>query len=79
MRESDLFLDLWTPVRGGMEWLDEDEYRAAVQTGLVSSDRAREVEILRLHIETNIARGTWPPVDVREIDLAAVRSILAVS
>ncbi len=73
---SDLFLDLWTPLEGGMEWLDENEYRDAQQADLISLDQARAVEELRSHIETNIARGSWPPVDVREVDLAAVRSIL---
>jgi hypothetical protein len=54
--EDDL-LDVWRPVRGEPELLDEDELEEAVGRSFVSKERAEEI---RVNAERVLADPPWP-------------------
>jgi hypothetical protein len=54
--EDDL-LDVWRPVAGEAELLDEDELEEAVARGFVSKERAEEI---RSNAESVLADPPWP-------------------
>jgi predicted RNA-binding protein associated with RNAse of E/G family len=73
---TDLFLDLWIPIRGGPpQILDEEELRLAEEAGAISPHLARQAraEVARLLRQWEV--GAWPPPEVhawtRERALAA--------
>ncbi|MCH7875424.1 MAG: DUF402 domain-containing protein [Gemmatimonadetes bacterium] len=73
---TDLFLDHWLPVSGAPMWLDEDEFRLAVDRGLIDPATERRVLEERDRVDAHVAAGEWPPSIAREIDLAAALEAL---
>lgn len=72
---SDLFLDLWMPSEGEPVWLDEDEFAAAVGSGLIDPVTKRRVLNERTLIDLQISQGVWPPPIARDIDLKQARAL----
>ncbi len=68
----DLFLDLWQPVDGDPVWLDEDEFDAAVESGIIDTWTSRRIGRERATVERHLDEGTWPPDITRTIDLATI-------
>jgi predicted RNA-binding protein associated with RNAse of E/G family len=58
---TDLFLDLWMPAAGHPQWLDEDEFAAAIAQGSFGADLAQAAGAERVRIDDRVAAGTWPP------------------
>lgn len=73
----DLFLDLWQPAAGDPVWLDEEEYNAAVKSGLLDKATARRVMNERGLIELQLGQGEWPPPIARDLELGQVKALLA--
>jgi predicted RNA-binding protein associated with RNAse of E/G family len=71
----DLFLDLWQPVDGTPVWLDEDEFEAAVDTGIIDTLTSRRVMKERMQIQSLLDQGLWPPPIARAIDLPQVQPL----
>lgn len=72
---NDLFLDLWQPVGGGSQWLDEDELEQALRERLVDRGTRRRIENERAMIELQLRQGAWPPAIARDIDLTQARAL----
>ncbi len=72
---SDLFLDHWLPRVGEPAWLDEDEFDAAVRSGLIDTATKRRVQNERTIIDLQVSEGAWPPAIARDIDLAQARAL----
>ena len=66
---TDLFLDHWLPVEGNGVWLDEDEYREAVETNLLDHSQQAHVVQERRAIDACITQGDWPPDPARDVSL----------
>jgi len=74
---TDLFLDHWLPVAGGSgTWLDEDEFEAGVNAGLVSPEHFDIAQVERAAVSVEVAAGRWPPPLASEIDLAQARRVV---
>lgn len=73
---SDLFLDLWQPLHGDAEWLDEDEFDAAVTGRTLDRTTAQRALNERRLIDLLLRQGEWPPPAARDLDLAQVRDLL---
>ena len=71
----DLFLDLWQPVDGDPLWLDEDEFDAAVKSGVIDTWTSRRVGRERAHVQRRLDLGTWPPKIARDVDLLEVQAV----
>lgn len=73
---TDLFLDLWVCPQGKLTVLDEDQFREALEEGVITpqeGDRAlREVEWIRARFGV----GAWPPPVVAEWTLEKARKTL---
>ena len=74
---TDLFLDHWLGAEGDASWLDEDEFREAVNGGLLDAPTAERVVAQRASVDRKMAAGAWPPAITREIDLATARRTVA--
>ncbi len=72
---SDLFLDLWQPVEGLPQWLDEDEFEQAVARRLIDAATRRRVLRERALIDLERQERGWPPPIARDIDLARARAL----
>ena len=72
-RLTDLFLDLWQPLAGDPEWLDEAEFDHAASTRILSPELASAARTARNEIEVALRRGAWPPDICRDQDFAGVR------
>jgi predicted RNA-binding protein associated with RNAse of E/G family len=72
---NDLFLDLWRPVSGSPQWLDEDELEEATRDRLIDRATRRRIDNERAMIELQLRGGTWPPPIARDIDLAQARAL----
>jgi len=58
---TDLFLDVWWPVRGDVVLLDEDELSDALEAGHISPDLAEQARD-EAHRLLGLAKtGSWPP------------------
>ncbi|MBI4502774.1 MAG: DUF402 domain-containing protein [Gemmatimonadetes bacterium] len=68
-RITDLFLDLWQPVEGDPEWLDEVEFDQAVTSGILSPHLASAAREARNELESLLRRRAWPPDICRNTDL----------
>ena len=77
-RTRDLFLDLWQPVEGDAEWLDEDELETAVKQGLVDRATMKRIKNERVMLDLQLCSGSWPPPIARDIDLDQVKVLLQV-
>jgi predicted RNA-binding protein associated with RNAse of E/G family len=58
---TDLFLDLWLSPEGEAQWLDVDEFDAAVRSGTLDPELAREARSEQARIDASVAKGDWPP------------------
>ncbi|MBI4421639.1 MAG: DUF402 domain-containing protein [Gemmatimonadetes bacterium] len=67
---TDLFLDLWMPANGEPRWQDEDEFQAAVTSGVLDPPLERRARAEREVIQRLLSRNAWPPPVCREIDPA---------
>ena len=75
---TDLFLDLWQRADDGApRWLDEDQFRNAVDTGLLDGTLAARVVAERRAITARLERRAWPPEVTREVDLIHARRLAA--
>jgi predicted RNA-binding protein associated with RNAse of E/G family len=70
---NDLFLDLWQPVRGPSQWLDEDEFEAAVRDRLLDEPTRQRVLNERVLIDLQLREQAWPPAIAQDIDLSQAR------
>ncbi len=61
---TDLFLDLWQPFGGAPEWLDQDEFDAAVREGTIAHDLAERALQEQDRITTLADQLRWPPDSV---------------
>ena len=75
---NDLFLDLWQFPDGTPRWLDEDEFEAAAESGIVDKALKKQVLNQRVLIDLQVSQGAWPPPVSKDIDLAQVRALLSV-
>lgn len=71
----DLFLDLWQPVKGPAQWLDEDELRTAAKSRAIDRATEQRVRNERTMIALQLEAGDWPPPIARDIDLAQARAL----
>lgn len=75
---TDLFLDLWQPAgTPDALWLDDDEFQAAVDDGLLGPAVAERTRRERQDVSARVERGQWPPLITREIDLHRARELIA--
>jgi len=58
---TDLFLDLWLAPDGSLQWLDVDEFGAAIEAGTLDPELARRATAERARIDECVGRGAWPP------------------
>jgi predicted RNA-binding protein associated with RNAse of E/G family len=72
---NDLFLDLWQPVSGDHQWLDEDELADAVRTRLIDIPTHKRIKNERTLIELQVSENAWPPAIVRDIGLGQARAL----
>lgn len=72
----DLFLDLWQSAEGKTVWLDEDEFHAAIESGLVDSALNKQILNQRTLLEMQLELDAWPPPIAKDIDLDQVRALL---
>lgn len=75
---TDLFLDLWQPVDGAPQWLDEDELSGAAARGLLDGPTLKRLRNEQALIERALRDGAWPPPVTRDIDLHLARSLKSV-
>jgi len=73
---TDLFLDLWMPVKGPALWLDEDEFAEAEASKVIDRWTAQKVRHERARIDGLLAAGQWPPAVTQVVDLAIIRTRL---
>ncbi|NIM52134.1 MAG: DUF402 domain-containing protein [Gemmatimonadales bacterium] len=72
---TDLFLDLWQPVMGDPQWLDEDEFEQACRAGWIDSATRRRVLNERAIIDLQVRQDAWPPPITKDIDLDQARAL----
>ncbi|MFQ5536996.1 MAG: DUF402 domain-containing protein [Gemmatimonadota bacterium] len=63
---TDLYLDVWLPPGGDPRVLDEEEFRRAVEQGLVDPSTARQARYEVEAILSDLRAGRWPPPVVEE-------------
>lgn len=61
----DLFMDLWISLDGRAEILDEDDLAEAVESGTVSAEQAASARVTIESLARDVARGSFPPDEVR--------------
>ncbi len=57
----DLFLDLWVLPGGGYEILDEDEFEAALQAGVIETELAKRARNALKDLIADVTSGKFPP------------------
>jgi predicted RNA-binding protein associated with RNAse of E/G family len=67
---TDLFLDHWLPPSGDGRWLDEEEFSAAVASGVLTTELTDAARAERDRVKSLIASSAWPPAIVRQMNLA---------
>ena len=72
---TDLFLDVWQPPDGPARLLDEEDLAAALETGAISREEARQVEAEAAAVLRSARAGRWPPTIVHRYPLEAVGSL----
>jgi predicted RNA-binding protein associated with RNAse of E/G family len=72
---TDLVLDLWQPVEGAAEWLDERELAEAARRGIMDRPTLQRLQNERTMVQLLVAQGAWPPPIARDIDLAQARAL----
>jgi len=72
---TDLFLDVWQPPDGPAQLLDEEDLAAALETGAISREEARQVEAEAAAVLRAARAGRWPPTIVHRYPLDAVGSL----
>ncbi len=72
---TDLFLDVWQPPDGPAQLLDEEDLAAALETGAISREEARQVEAEAAAVLRAARAGRWPPTIVHRYPLEAVGSL----
>lgn len=76
-RTTDLFLDVWQGVDGGVHLLDADELAAAVANGWLSAAEAKRVRGRAAALVAAAEAGEWPPPPAAEWSLERARERLA--
>ena len=76
-RTVDLFLDLWWPVDGPLELLDEDELTEALEKGVIDDRLAWYAQTEADRLMELARKGEWPPQIVREWTLERALSELS--
>ncbi len=71
-RIKDLFLDVWQPVSGRPQVLDEAEFELAVEMGWLTPEEAHQARRESEAIVRRIVRRRWPPRQVRRWTLEDV-------
>ena len=66
---TDLTLGLWILTDGHVMVLNEPEYEAAVRSGLITTDEAKEAEQRIREMTLATARGEFPPAIIRNFEL----------
>jgi predicted RNA-binding protein associated with RNAse of E/G family len=66
---ADLILGLWNTVDGRVMVLNEAEYEAAVLSGLISADEAKEAELRIREMTAAAAKGQFPQAIIRNFEL----------
>jgi predicted RNA-binding protein associated with RNAse of E/G family len=74
---TDLLLDVWSGVDGGLELLDEDEFEAAIGAGWMDQNTAERARITAAMLIEGARSGDWPPAHVHHWNLDRARSTLA--
>jgi len=72
---TDLFLDVWQPPDGPAQLLDEEDLAAALETGAITREEARQVEAEAAAVLRAARAGRWPPTIVHRYPLEAVGSL----
>ena len=57
---TDLILDLWISPQGRVIELDQEEFEAAISTGLFPSDLERDVSLTTRRLKAEAAQGIFP-------------------
>lgn len=73
---TDLFLDVWLDVDGGVHVLDADELEEAVAKRWIDESLARRAEEEAAAIVERARRGEWPPPIVREWPLERALEVI---
>ncbi|MGI9626622.1 MAG: DUF402 domain-containing protein [Longimicrobiales bacterium] len=76
-RTTDLYLDVWVPLSGEPQILDEAELAEAVAEGHVSKEDAFKAKNEAGALMMRYQAGLWPPTYVAEWDLDRARRIRA--
>lgn len=76
---TDLCLDIWLPVDGATELLDEEDLEEAVARRWLDADTAGRARAHAAELLAGAAAGSWPPAHVHEWTLERVRERLAYS
>jgi predicted RNA-binding protein associated with RNAse of E/G family len=72
---TDLLLDVWVGTDGEPHLLDEDDFRAAAESGALTPDAEDAARREADRIFASIAAGSWPPPVVHEWTLERVRAL----
>jgi predicted RNA-binding protein associated with RNAse of E/G family len=72
---TDLFLDVFLDLDGGVHVLDRDELAEAVARGWVDGERAERAEAEAARLVEAARHGNWPPPIVDEWPLERVRRV----
>jgi predicted RNA-binding protein associated with RNAse of E/G family len=75
-RTTDLCLDVWLPVAGPVQLLDEDEFEDAVRARWLDAPTAARARSEAARLVGEAERGVWPPPPVRRWTLGAARARL---
>ena len=70
---TDLFLDVWMPVLGGAQLLDEDELDEALGREWIDGETAARAALEAQTMMKGATDGSWPPAVVSEWTLARCR------
>ncbi len=73
---TDLLLDVWLPVGGEPEILDEDEFADAVTAGRLDEETAHRARATAASLLADARSGIWPPHHVSRWTLDAARARL---
>ncbi|GAC1465374.1 MAG: hypothetical protein PVSMB7_09600 [Chloroflexota bacterium] len=65
----DLFLDVWITPEGTVRVLDEDEFKAAARTGVLSETQIQHATDVLASVQNAAMAGTFPPDEVQVFTL----------
>ncbi len=74
-RIVDQFLDLWTPVDGDTQLLDEEELERACAEGMIERDEAERTRETARRLLDRARSGAWPPREVEDWPLESIATL----